>query len=328
MDARGTGGRKRSRITRVRERVDHIRLTRRDSTHPDSSPVPARTEKGCPAMTELEAVGTAHPLEATPAVAVQEGGLAASSVESVVTASQMGETIASQLEATGQASQIVASATVVEQTGATLLGDIPIELVEEWAPAWFYSALNWLGKSYQDANNSQQHFSPYMIGSDVDPYQQLGSTRLFIIERMDDEAFQMSVAADVSSTAPASKMVRYPATDAGVLAMYKALSGQAVFAAAKYCYIPGRYATTEYSEVGPAVIRSGYDPATGIRVIVEGSAVVQVVPTTDFVAKHNEQVYDDQPQIVPIVTALVYDITQNNEVGATTFSLPIYYTAT
>ena len=30
--------------------------------------------------------------------------------------------------------------------------------------------------------------------------------------------------------------------------------------------------------------------------------------------------------IVPIVTALVYDVTQNNALGATTFNLPVYYT--
>lgn len=73
-------------------------------------------------------------------------------------------------------------------------------------------------------------------------------------------------------------------------------------------------------------IESGYDPSTGIRIIVQGSAIAQVVPLADFVATHNEQIYDEDPQIVPIVTALVYDVTQNNTLGATTFALPVYYT--
>ena len=42
--------------------------------------------------------------------------------------------------------------------------------VQQWAPAWFYSALNWLGKTYYDANNAAQIFNSYMAGSDVDPY--------------------------------------------------------------------------------------------------------------------------------------------------------------
>ena len=41
------------------------------------------------------------------------------------------------------------------------------------APAWFYRALCWLGKSYFDAANSERGFSPYLIGADVDPYRRL-----------------------------------------------------------------------------------------------------------------------------------------------------------
>ena len=40
---------------------------------------------------------------------------------------------------------------------------------------------------------------------------------------------------------------------------------------------------------------------------------------------HNEQVYNDQPVIVPLVTALVYDVTQYNTLNATTFVLPVCY---
>src|ERR1051325_341410 len=66
--------------------------------------------------------------------------------------------------------------------GKTLLGKrIPIQRLQQWAPAWFYSALNWLGKTYYDANNSAQSFNTYMAGSDVHRYGEIGWTRLFLI---------------------------------------------------------------------------------------------------------------------------------------------------
>jgi hypothetical protein len=222
------------------------------------------------------------------------------------------------------ASRIVSAAPVTERTGISLTGTIPIFHLQAWAPAWFYSALNWLAKSYVDANNVVQAFNNYLIGSDVDPYSQLGSTRLFFIERVED-VFLLSVAADVNSTAPVSSGARYPTSDAGILAMYNDLAASPIFSAVKYCYIPGRYAPSAFAAEALATIESGYDPSTGIRIIVQGSAVAQVVPLADFVATHNEQIYDEDPQIVPIITALVYDVTQNNSLGATTFALPVYY---
>ena len=225
-----------------------------------------------------------------------------------------------------QTSKIVSSANVVELTGTSLTGAIPITRLQEWAPAWFYSALSWLGKSYVDAGNSTQAFQRYLIGSDVDPYAELGSTRLFVIE-LQDGAYVLSIAADVNSTAQPSTGTRYGISDAGILSMYKDLAASSIFSAVKYCAIPTLYARSVPSEsVEPAAgLESGYDPATGIRVIVEGSAIAQVVPLEEFTARHNEQIYDEDPQIVPIVSALVYDVTQNNAVGAKTFTLPIYY---
>jgi hypothetical protein len=43
---------------------------------------------------------------------------------------------------------------------------IPLPGLQPFAPAWFYSALNWLGKTYYDANNVAQGFNVYMAGSD------------------------------------------------------------------------------------------------------------------------------------------------------------------
>jgi hypothetical protein len=80
---------------------------------------------------------------------------------------------------------------------------IPPPRFEAWAPAWFYSALNWLGKSYYDASNVSQSFSQYMAGSDVDPYSHLGSTRLFIIFSIRN-MFRLSLAVDSGSFASAS----------------------------------------------------------------------------------------------------------------------------
>jgi hypothetical protein len=74
-----------------------------------------------------------------------------------------------------------ANATSTGPTRAT--GEIFLPIAIEGAPAWFYSALAWLGQSYRDASNTQRSFSNYLAGANVDPYQKLGSTRLFVIER-------------------------------------------------------------------------------------------------------------------------------------------------
>ncbi len=112
-------------------------------------------------------------------------------------------------------------------------------LAQSWAPAWFYSALNWLGNSYYDASNVQQSFSLYMAGSDVDPYSRLGSTRLFMIFST-RETFRLTLAADVNSSAPSSGGTTYPNTDEGITQMYTALSASPIFSSVRYCYIPGR----------------------------------------------------------------------------------------
>jgi hypothetical protein len=223
-----------------------------------------------------------------------------------------------------KASQIVSAAPVAEQTGIGLIGP-PILTLLECAPAWFYSALSWLGKTYVDASSVPQAFNNYLMGSDVDPYAQLGSTRLYFVELLDG-AYLLSIAPDVNSAAPFPTGTPYPATDAGILAMYNALAASPIFAAVKYAYIPGRSAPSVVATAALPSLESGYDPSTGIRVILEGSAVAQVVPLADFLAAHNEQIYDPDPQIVPVVTALVYDVSQNNALGAKTFALPIFYT--
>jgi hypothetical protein len=209
-------------------------------------------------------------------------------------------------------------------------GHGPVRL--QWAPAWFYSALGWLGKSYYDASNVLQRFNFYVAGSGVDPYARLGSTRLFLIYSEGD-AFRLTLAQDASSAAPAAGGQSYPNTDAGIRQMYLALAASPVFAAVTHCYVPGLLGpdlnpNPDVFGVArlPGGLESGYDPATGLRVAVLGSAVSQVVPLADFLKTHNEQIYDDNPAIVPIVPALVYDVTEYNELGATTFNLPVFYT--
>src|SRR6267154_3235950 len=108
-----------------------------------------------------------------------------------------------------------------------------------WAPGWFYSALAWLGKTYYDASTTAQSFNDYLAGSDVDPYVNIGLTRLFLIVRFRD-SFRLSMAADVNSTALLSEGALYPVSDEGIRDMYLALSANAVFPRVKYCYVPGR----------------------------------------------------------------------------------------
>ena len=204
---------------------------------------------------------------------------------------------------------------------------------QQWAPAWFYSALNWLGKTYYDANNAAQIFNSYMAGSDVDPYAQIGSTRLFLIIRMGNE-FSLSIAPDGDSTAPGTDGTIYHNTDEGIREMYLALAANPIFSRLKFCYVPGRIGADldpSGNEAGIASraggpLLNGYDPATGLRAVVLGSAVSQVVPLDDFIQTHNEQIYNPSPEIVPLVAALVYDLTKYNSLGATSFTLPTFYT--
>jgi hypothetical protein len=212
-------------------------------------------------------------------------------------------------------------------------GFIPRQQV--WAPAWFYSALNWLSRTYSDANNAQQSFGPSMYGSGVDPYAQLGSTCLFRITQLRNNAlFTLYLALDTDS-ASLGAGTSYPNTDSGIKAMYTALSSSAIFSAVKFCYIPGLLgsdidpaafsAASFVAAAPPSSLPSGYDPATGLRVIVQGSAVAQVLPLDKFPSVHNEQVYDTTPTIVPLTTSLVYDLSQFNQLGARQFLLPVFY---
>ncbi len=56
----------------------------------------------------------------------------------------------------------------------------PVRLVH--APAWFHSALAFLGYRFRGADGTLQAFAPVLAGSDVDPYAQLGATKLFVIQ--------------------------------------------------------------------------------------------------------------------------------------------------
>lgn len=224
--------------------------------------------------------------------------------------------------ATTSATPASPSATV----SARAPGEIFKPRPREWAPAWFYSALSWLGRSYYDASNTQRSFSIYLAGSNVDPYQKLGSTRLFVIEFQRDEYF-LSIAPDPESDAPLGGQTRtyYPRTDAGILQMYQDLAASEIFASVTHCYVPGSVDLAPNLQERLAGKAAGYDPATGLRRILLGSAIAQVVPLGDFTQAHNEQVYDESPDIVPLATSLVYDVTTNNAIGARTFVLPVAY---
>jgi hypothetical protein len=186
--------------------------------------------------------------------------------------------------------------------------------------------LCWLGQSYHDASNAQCGFGAVLAGANVDPYRRLGATRLFIIEWLRNQ-FHLTIAADMDWDAvPGGDSTQtYPRTDAGILQMYQDLAASAIFPSVTHVYVPGRVT------LAPALLdkllmqTSGYDPASGLRRILMGSAIAQVVPLDDFTQVRNKQVYDESPAIVPLATSLVYDITANNAIGATTFVLPVAY---
>jgi len=199
---------------------------------------------------------------------------------------------------------------------------------QNFAPAWFYSALNFLGQQYADGSNFVQEFNSYLVGSDVDPYASLGSTRLFIIA-LTRNIFRLSIAPDINSLASAnlSASTSYANTDSGILSMYQALAASSIFSSVKFCYIPGFLS----KGLNPSADQTrsldiGYDPGSGLRTCVLGSAVSQVVPLNDFSTTSNEEIFNPSPTIVPFVVALVYDVNTNNSLNAKTFVLPTYYT--
>ena len=151
-------------------------------------------------------------------------------------------------------------------TPARAAGQIFQPIAIEWAPAWFYSALAWLGQSYTDASNTQRSFNSYLAGANVDPYQQLGSTRLFVIQFMRNEFF-LSIAPDVDSDASPTVdgTQYYQNTDAGILQMYKDLSASNIFASVTHCYVPGKVDLAPTLEKQLEENTSGYDPACGLR---------------------------------------------------------------
>jgi hypothetical protein len=203
---------------------------------------------------------------------------------------------------------------------------IGLPIARAWAPAWFYSALSWLGQSYYDASNTQQAFNIFLAGANVDPYQRLGATRLFVIVFERDEFF-LSIAPDVDSDAPLTgdSLKIYPRTDAGILSMYTDLAASDVFPFVTHCYVPGKVGFSPQLQDQLASKLVGYDPASGLRRILLGSAIAQVVPVGEFSQTYNEQVYDESPTIVPLATSLVYDVTSNNTIGAKTFVIPTAY---
>ena len=124
--------------------------------------------------------------------------------------------------------------------------------------------------------------------------------------------------------APATGGTTYPGDDAGIRAMYLDLTGTDAFRRARYCYVP-TLVGPDLDPGGRQGLDNGYDPATGMRTLVQGTAVSQVVPLDEFLRAGNEQIYDPAPSIVPLVTALVYDISDHNTLGAKTFDLPTVY---
>ncbi len=221
------------------------------------------------------------------------------------------------------------SATSVRSVGPQLgpgQGQIFRPIARQWAPAWFYSALCWLGQTYTDAANTQRGFGSILVGADVDPYRRLGATRLFVIEYLLDR-FSLSIAADTDSDAPltGTGVQFYERTDAGILQMYKHLAASDIFPFVTHAYVPGRVDMVSPSVMERLGTRTGYDPATGLRRILLGSAIAQVVPVGDFAQAGNWQVYDQSPSIVPLATSLVYDVTTHNAIGETTFVMPVAY---
>ncbi len=212
---------------------------------------------------------------------------------------------------------------------------LPRFLPQQWAPAWFYSALNWLGKTYYDANNvPQQSFNIYMAGSDVDPYAQIGSTRLFLIilRRRPDSASRSHPTATRRHPEPTAPAIPTP-TKASARCTWRwpparsspASSSATCPAASESISIRPlpRFRVTCVEQHPAERLRSRHRPP---RCWSLDRPCRRWCPLDDFIKTHNEQIYNPSPVIVPLVAALVYDLTKYNSLGATTFTLPTFYT--
>ncbi len=179
------------------------------------------------------------------------------------------------------------------------------------------------GQSHRDAlERAAESFINFLAGANVDPYRQLGQTRLFVIELIRNQ-FRLFIAPDVDTDAPPSEqnVNIYPQTDAGILQMYDDLSASDIFPPLPIAMCPVKVDLAS----GLEDRLMGYDPDTGLRRILLGSAMAQAVPAGQFAQVKNKQIYDPAPAIVPLATSLVYDVSTNNEVGAKTLVLLIAY---
>ena len=75
--------------------------------------------------------------------------------------------------------------------------------------------------------------------------------------------------------------------------MYEDLAASDIFASVTHCYVPGQVNLVPGLQAQLNQNPTGYDPATGLRRIVLGSAISQVVPLGDFGQVHNEQIYNE-----------------------------------
>ncbi len=64
--------------------------------------------------------------------------------------------------------------------------------------------------------------------------------------------------------------------------MYKDLSASTIFPYVTHCYVPGKVDLAPILEEQLAERTVGYDPASGLRRILLGSAIAQVVPTGEL----------------------------------------------
>jgi hypothetical protein len=72
-----------------------------------------------------------------------------------------------------------------------------------------------------------------MVGSDVDPYAQIGSTKLFAIVASGNN-FTLALAADSNSQAFMVDTTSYSNTDEGILQLYNALLESSIFPSVNY----------------------------------------------------------------------------------------------
>lgn len=223
------------------------------------------------------------------------------------------------------------------------------------APAWFYSACY---LAYNNSRNSNFDTVNVVFGSEIDPFDpqntNLGNTQLFCLF-IQDGTYRLYIAQDRFSAAynPLIKEIsgKFTSGNSPIDTIYRTIAASSIFNCIKFCFV-GTYMPTGIipsDRYLRQLVKPGYYPDSGIKAVVEGMGISQIVPLTyipgtgsnpgTYKYNQNAPVYNDDPTITPIVNVVMYPLIrasdnadfkqwtvyENTANNTASFMAPIYY---